>query len=60
MELIQQENIKNRIYTIRDVKVMLDSDLAKLYEITTGNLNKAVNRQNSRNSRVRALLLTKR
>ena len=32
------------IYDIRGIKVMLDSDLAELYGVTTGNLNKAVNR----------------
>ncbi|MBR1386171.1 MAG: ORF6N domain-containing protein [Bacilli bacterium] len=32
------------IYEIRWKQVMLDSDLAKLYGILTGNLNKAVKR----------------
>lgn len=32
------------IYEIRGQKVMLDKDLAFLYGLTTGNLNKAVNR----------------
>ena len=32
------------IYEIRGKQVMLDSDLAKLYKILTGNLNKAVKR----------------
>ncbi|MFH0798102.1 MAG: ORF6N domain-containing protein [Candidatus Woesearchaeota archaeon] len=36
--------ISNRIYTIRDQQVMLDRDLAELYNILTGNLNKAVQR----------------
>ena len=36
--------IKNLIYEIRGVKVMLDKDLADLYHVTTGNLNKAVKR----------------
>ena len=36
--------IKDAIYTIRGVKVMLDKDLAELYHVTTGNLNKAVKR----------------
>ncbi len=36
--------IQNKIYEIRGVKVMLDKDLAKLYQVTTGNLNKAVKR----------------
>ena len=43
-ELIAEENIENMIYEIRGKQVMLDSDLAKLYEIMTGNLNKAVKR----------------
>ncbi len=36
--------IQNKIYEIRGVKVMLDKDLAELYQVTTGNLNKAVKR----------------
>lgn len=36
--------IQNLIYEIRDTKVMLDSDLAKLYDVETFNLNKAVKR----------------
>ena len=44
LKFTDNNNIENKIYTIRDTKVMLDSDLAKLYEITTGNLNKAVSR----------------
>jgi len=38
------ELISNKIYLIRDKKVMLDEDLARLYGVTTGNLNKAVKR----------------
>lgn len=41
---IPDELIMNQIYFIRDHKVMLDKDLAKLYQVTTGNLNKAVKR----------------
>ena len=39
-------NIKNKIYKIRGVEVMLDSDLAKLYKCTNGtkSINLAVNR----------------
>jgi len=33
--IISQEIIENKIYLIRGKKVMLDSDLAKLYEIET-------------------------
>lgn len=36
--------IQNMIYEIRGTKVMLDRDLAELYGVTTGNLNKAVKR----------------
>ena len=36
--------IQNLIYEIRGYKVMLDSDLAKLYSVQTFNLNKAVKR----------------
>ena len=36
--------IQNLIYEIRGVKVMLDRDLAKLYGVSTGYLNKAVKR----------------
>ena len=36
--------IQSKIYEIRNVKVMLDKDLAELYHVTTGNLNKAVKR----------------
>ena len=44
-DLIQ---IQNLIYEIRGRKVMLDSDLAKLYGVETFNLNKAVKRNLSR------------
>ena len=36
--------IQDMIYEVRGLKVMLDSDLARLYEIETKNLNKAVKR----------------
>lgn len=38
------ERIQRAIYFIRGEKVMLDADLAPLYGVTTGNLNKAVKR----------------
>lgn len=41
---IQKEEIKNLIYTIRGKQVMLDSDVAMLYQYTTKNINKAVKR----------------
>ena len=36
--------INNKIFEIRDTKVMLDSDLAKLYQVETKVLNQAVKR----------------
>ena len=36
--------IQSKIYEIRGRKVMLDRDFAELYQVTTGNLNKAVQR----------------
>lgn len=41
-------NLESLIYTVRGYKVMLDSDLAKLYGVTTFNLNKAVKRNRNR------------
>ena len=43
-QLLPDEIIMNQIYYMRDQKVMLDNDLARLYNVTTGNLNKAVAR----------------
>src|SRR5688572_5938737 len=42
MEIIR--NIQNRIYEVRGERVMLDSDLASLYETETKSLNLAVKR----------------
>lgn len=44
MELINQEHIENRIFTIRNMQVMLDRDLAELYQVETKVLNQAVKR----------------
>ncbi len=38
------EVVMNKIYLIRNQKVMIDRDLAELYGVTTGNLNKAIQR----------------
>ncbi len=45
---IPQELIERRIYVFRGQKVMIDSDLAELYQVTTGNLNLAVHRNKAR------------
>jgi len=42
------EDIRNKIYTIRGVQVMLDSDLAGLYQVETKALNQAVKRNPER------------
>lgn len=36
--------VQQKIYEIRGQKVMIDKDLADLYQVSTGNLNKAVKR----------------
>lgn len=41
---VPAERIERRILLVRRHTVMLDSDLAALYGVTTGNLNKAVTR----------------
>lgn len=43
-DLVPIEIIENKIFIIRGLKVMLDSDLAQLYDAETKNLNKAVKR----------------
>lgn len=45
MELTQ---IQSKIYEIRGQRVMLDRDLAELYQVTTSALNQAVKRNNKR------------
>jgi hypothetical protein len=47
-ELIPISRIVQSIHLVRGQKVMLDSDLAALYGVTTGNLNKAVTRNRGR------------
>jgi hypothetical protein len=42
--IIDEQNIQNKIYTIRSVQVMLDRDLAELYDVQTGRLNEQVKR----------------
>ena len=43
-DLIPSERIEGAIYLIRGEKVMLDRDLALLYEVETKVLNRAVKR----------------
>ena len=48
IKLVPEERIVNKIYFIREQKVMLDFDLAKLYEVETKALNQAVKRNAER------------
>lgn len=43
-KLVGQEVVVQKIFMLRGQKVMFDNDLAELYGVTTGNLNKAVRR----------------
>jgi hypothetical protein len=42
--IIDEQSIKNKIYTIRGAQVMIDRDLADLYEVQTKRLNEQVKR----------------
>ena len=46
--VLSADNIKRKIYTIRDVQVMIDTDLAELYNVETRALNQAVKRNSER------------
>ena len=42
--MVDLQLIQSKIYEIRGHKVMIDRDLAELYQVTTGTLNKSVQR----------------
>ena len=46
--ILKPENVAQLVFFIHGEKVMLDADLARLYGVTTGNLNKAVKRNQGR------------
>lgn len=46
--IVDNKEIQNMIYTIRGKQVMVDSDLAELYQVTTGRLNEQVKRNLNR------------
>ena len=48
LQTINTQNLQDKIYTIRGLQVMLDSDLAELYQVETKNLNRAANRNSER------------
>ena len=45
---MELRTIQSKIYEIRGFRVILDKDLAEMYEVTTSNLNKAVKRNINR------------
>jgi hypothetical protein len=47
-EIVMQSEIKSRIYTVRGKEVMLDEDLAELYQVETRVFNQAVKRNKER------------
>ena len=44
METLPSITIKEKIYTLRNIEIMLDSDLAVLYGVETKRINEAVMR----------------
>ena len=47
-EMVEEDKVQSKIYTIRGLQVMLDSDLAELYGVETRILNQAVKRNKER------------
>ena len=60
-ELIENNktDISDMIYEIRGIQVILDSDLARLFNIETGNLNKSMKRNKERFPKEFCFMLTK-
>jgi len=48
MDIVEVNKIETRIYVVRGQKIMLDSDLAMLYQIETKKFNQAVKRNINR------------
>lgn len=46
--ILSQKHIENRIFTFRGVQVMIDRDLAEMYQVETKVLNQAVKRNSVR------------
>lgn len=46
--ILKAQNVCDKIYTIRSKQVMLDCDLAELYQVETWSLNQAVRRNKDR------------
>lgn len=58
-KIVKLENIQNRIFTIRGLQMMIDKDLAELYQVETRVLNQAVKRNTKRFPQVFMFQLTK-
>ena len=48
ISILKKQNIRDKIYTIRGIQVILDRDLANLYQVETRTLNQAVKRNKDR------------
>ena len=48
MEEITKQDLTSKIYTIRGLQVMLDRDLAELYNVETKRINEQVKRNEKR------------
>ncbi len=46
--LIKEEKIENMIYEVRGKQIMLNSDLALLYQVETKRINEAVRRNSEK------------
>ncbi len=46
--IIPQKEIENRIYNVRGKQVMLDADLANIYQVETKVFNQAIKRNTER------------
>jgi hypothetical protein len=44
MKTLEVQAVQQKIFEVRGYKVILDKDLAQMYDVTTSNLNKAVKR----------------
>lgn len=56
--LVRLDNVESTIYLVRGQRVMLDSDLAQVYEVSTKQLNQQLKRNRSRFPRDFAFQLT--
>lgn len=48
LPILQKDNIRNKIHTIRNRQVMIDRDLAELFEVKTKRLNEQMRRNTER------------